>query len=64
MRIASASKLITSIMCLQCAQQGLLDLDKDVSPILPEIANFEILTGFDDDGKPQTRKRQKPLTPR
>ena len=35
MWIASCTKLLTTIVALQCVERGLLALDADVSPILP-----------------------------
>ncbi|KAI2618278.1 beta-lactamase/transpeptidase-like protein [Hypomontagnella submonticulosa] len=46
--IASMSKLMTSIAVLQCVEDGIIDLDKDVKPLLPEIGKYGIITGFDD----------------
>jgi CubicO group peptidase (beta-lactamase class C family) len=46
--IASCTKLMTAIAVLQCVERGLLDLDADVAPILPEAGKFGIITGFDD----------------
>lgn len=51
--IASSSKLLTAISVLQCVDKGLLKLDEDIETILPEFANAQVLTGFDDEGEPQ-----------
>jgi CubicO group peptidase (beta-lactamase class C family) len=59
--IASCTKLLTAIAAMQCVERGLLKLDDDVTTtFLPEIANIEILTGFDEKTdqailKPKTR---------
>ncbi|KAK9778644.1 putative Beta-lactamase-related domain-containing protein [Seiridium cardinale] len=47
--IASMSKLMTSIAVLQAVEDGLLDLDADVKPLLPRIGEHGIITGFDDE---------------
>ncbi|CAJ2511346.1 Uu.00g069710.m01.CDS01 [Anthostomella pinea] len=47
MRIASASKLLTAIMVLQCVERGLASLDEGLEKLLPEVANLKVLTGFD-----------------
>lgn len=47
--IASMTKLMTAVAAMQCVEQGKLDLDKDVRPLLPEIGRYGIMTGFDDD---------------
>ncbi|TVY33128.1 Acyltransferase [Lachnellula subtilissima] len=50
--LASATKLLTAISALQCVERGQLNLDEDVTRWLPELKDLEILTGFDDKGKP------------
>ncbi|KAI1337653.1 Simvastatin synthase [Xylariaceae sp. FL0016] len=61
MRIASASKLLSSIMVLQCVDQGLVGLDDTLHKLLPEVAKQKVLTGFDDDGKPIEREPKTPV---
>jgi CubicO group peptidase (beta-lactamase class C family) len=53
MWLASCTKLIGTIAALQCVEVGLLDLDKDISAILPELGQLQILKGFEQgpDGK-------------
>ena len=46
--IASCTKLMTAISALQCVELGLLNLDEDVSPVLPEEGKFGIITKFVD----------------
>jgi CubicO group peptidase (beta-lactamase class C family) len=53
---------MTSIAALQCVEKGKLQLDEDVTPILPELKNIDILKGFDDEGKPITVKATKMIT--
>ncbi|KAF2680079.1 beta-lactamase/transpeptidase-like protein [Lentithecium fluviatile CBS 122367] len=47
--IASMTKLMTAVAALQCVEAGLLELDKPVSDLLPEIGKYGIITGFDDE---------------
>nr|KAK5441159.1 hypothetical protein LTR18_007003 [Exophiala xenobiotica] len=54
--VASCTKLLTSISALQCVERGLLHLDKPVSEVLAEFNSPDVLTGFDDGGKPILRK--------
>ncbi|KAL8696750.1 MAG: hypothetical protein Q9201_007499 [Fulgogasparrea decipioides] len=61
MWIASCTKLVTSVAALQLVENGRLGLDDDVGQILPEIAELDIITGF-DAGKPQLAKRQNKVT--
>ena len=62
MRIASSTKLVTSIAAVQCVQRGLLHLDDAVIKVLPELKDLEILTDFQRDGNPRQRTRSEPLT--
>ena len=62
MWIASCTKLMTSISAMQCVERGLLTLDQDVTTVLHEFKDIDVLTGFDEDGKPQLKKSTKTLT--
>jgi CubicO group peptidase (beta-lactamase class C family) len=64
MWIAPCTKLLTTIAALQCVKCDLLALDADVSPILPELRDPDILTGFDARGQPTYVKAQNEITPR
>ncbi|XDG02762.1 hypothetical protein ABKA04_002377 [Annulohypoxylon sp. FPYF3050] len=44
--VASLSKLMTSVATLQCVEDGILELDRDVRPLLPEMGKYGIITGF------------------
>jgi CubicO group peptidase (beta-lactamase class C family) len=61
MRVASCSKLLTSIMVLQCVEQGLASLDEGLEKLLPEIAGLKVLTGFDEAGNPIEREPKSPV---
>lgn len=50
--IASVTKLMTSVAALQCVERNLISLDEDISRVLPELLEPEILIGFDDLGNP------------
>ncbi|KAF7980353.1 hypothetical protein HWV62_38795 [Athelia sp. TMB] len=62
--IASCTKLLTAIACLQCAEKGLFSFEspEDVARLLPEYANPEILTGFDDQGNAILKPAKNRLT--
>lgn len=47
---------------MQCVEKGLLDLDADISSILPEWKDPKILVGFDENDVPQFRPAKRPLT--
>jgi CubicO group peptidase (beta-lactamase class C family) len=44
--MASCTKLMTSIAALQCVERGQIGLDDDVSTVLHELKDLEIITGF------------------
>ncbi|KAK6858703.1 Acyltransferase LovD [Apiospora arundinis] len=46
---ASMSKLMTSVAVLQCVEEGKLDLDMDVKPLLPSIGKYGIMKSFDEE---------------
>ncbi|KAK5944279.1 hypothetical protein PMZ80_003560 [Knufia obscura] len=60
--IASSTKLLTSISALQCVEKGLLKLDEDISVVLPEWQDPQIITGFDDAGKAQLTPAKETIT--
>jgi CubicO group peptidase (beta-lactamase class C family) len=60
--IASCTKLMTTVAALQCVEKGLFTLDEDVTRILPEWKDADILTGFDDEGKPKLVKAKNTIT--
>ncbi|OBT51055.1 hypothetical protein VE04_07794, partial [Pseudogymnoascus sp. 24MN13] len=60
--IASATKLMTSISILQLFEKGLVDLDADVSSVLPEFANPDVFIKFNDAGEPTYEKAIKKIT--
>ncbi|APA11716.1 hypothetical protein SS1G_05195 [Sclerotinia sclerotiorum 1980 UF-70] len=51
--MASCTKLVTSIAALRCVEQGQIGLDDDLSPVLTEFKDIQILEGFETgtDGK-------------
>ncbi|EEH19494.1 hypothetical protein PABG_01813 [Paracoccidioides brasiliensis Pb03] len=59
--IASCTKLLTAISILQCVEKGLLDLDADLSDILPEFKTLKILTGFEGE-TPVYKKLERKIT--
>ena len=46
-RIASMTKAVATVAVLQCVEEGLVDLDADVSSVLPAFAELQVLDGFD-----------------
>lgn len=63
MWVASFTKLMTAVSVMQCVERGLLDLDADISAILPEWKSPDIILGFDElSGATLTRKSTTPMT--
>jgi methyl acetate hydrolase len=59
MRIASMTKMVTTVAALQLVERGELDLDAPVETYRPEWAELQVLEGFDGDAPrlraPRTR---------
>lgn len=54
---------MTAIVALQCVEKGLLSLDDDISRVLPEWKEREILLGFDDTtGEPLLEKTDEKMS--
>jgi CubicO group peptidase (beta-lactamase class C family) len=66
MWLASCTKLIGTVAVMQCVERGQLKLDDDISTVLPELKEFQILTGFEQDpdgkDKPILAKNPAPIT--
>lgn len=63
--IASCTKMITGIACMQLVEQGKLTLDDAelVEGILPEVKRAVVFTGFDEKtGVPGVRKKETGIT--
>jgi CubicO group peptidase (beta-lactamase class C family) len=46
------TKIITVTCLMQLVERGVIDLDHDVRPLVPELAKMQILRGFDAEDKP------------
>ncbi len=60
--IASMTKAITSTAAMQQVEQGKLSLDQPISGVLPELADVQVLEGFDQSGAPKLRPAKRPIT--
>ncbi|MGD9603430.1 MAG: serine hydrolase domain-containing protein [Gammaproteobacteria bacterium] len=60
--LASTSKAITTVAAMQCVEQRQFTLDAPASAIVPELAEAQVLEGFDDAGKPRLRPPRRPVT--
>ena len=62
--IASCTKMIGGIACMQLVEQGKLSLDDadQVEKILPEFKNMKVLKEMTPDGKPVLVEKEKGIT--
>lgn len=60
--IASMTKAITTAAGMQLVEQGKLSLDEPIGKLLPDLANPQVLEGFDASGEPKLRAAKKPIT--
>lgn len=61
-QIASMTKALVSVAAMQLVEQGRLSLDAPIGAILPDLADPQVLTGFDSAGKPVLRPAVRPIT--
>jgi methyl acetate hydrolase len=61
-RIASMTKTITATAAMQMVEQRKLALDQPAGEVLPELANPNVLEGFDSAGKPMLRPAREKIT--
>jgi methyl acetate hydrolase len=60
--IASMTKAVTGVAAMQCIEKGQLALDQPAGEIVPELADPQVLEGFDADGKPRLRPARRAIT--
>jgi CubicO group peptidase (beta-lactamase class C family) len=53
---------MTTISALQCVEKGLLSLDDDISPILPEFNGIQVLVKIDEDNGPVFKPASRKIT--
>ena len=61
-QIASMTKALVSVAAMQLVERGKLSLDAPIGEVLPDLASPQVLTGFNADGRPQTRDALRPMT--
>ncbi|KAF5357675.1 hypothetical protein D9758_007429 [Tetrapyrgos nigripes] len=60
---ASITKLVTTVAAMQLVEKGLVDLDEDITRVLPEWKDPKILKGFEEGtGKPVLVDSKKKMT--
>lgn len=60
--IASMTKAITAAAAMQLVEQGKLSLDEPIERVLPDLANPQVLDGFDANGEPRLRPAVRTIT--
>ena len=60
--IASQTKAITTVAAMQLVEQGKLGLDTPAGEVVPELAEPQVLDGFDADGSARLRPATRPIT--
>jgi CubicO group peptidase (beta-lactamase class C family) len=60
--IASMTKAITTAAGMQLVEQGKLSLDESIGKLLPDLANPQVLEGFDAKGEPKLRPAKGQIT--
>ena len=61
-QLASMTKAVVSVAAMQLVEAGKLALDAPLGPLLPDLADPQVITGFGDDGSVQTRPASRPIT--
>jgi CubicO group peptidase (beta-lactamase class C family) len=64
LKIASATKLMTSVALLQCVDRGLIGLDEPLSHVLPELDDKEIVERKPDSNEISLQPSTIKITPR
>ena len=60
--IFSCTKAITGVTVMQLVEEGVLDLDDPAKEYAPEIAEMQVLEGFDENGEPRVRQPESDIT--
>lgn len=61
-QIASMTKAIVSVAALQLVERGQLALDAPLDDLLPDLANPQVIEGFDEDGNVLLRPAKRAIT--
>lgn len=60
--IHSMTKAVTGVAAMQCVEHGKLALDQPAGEVLAQLAEPQVLEGFDADGKPRLRPATRKIT--
>ncbi len=62
MAIFSTTKAVTGVAIMQLVEEGKISLDDAAKKYAPEIADIQVLEGFDSAGQPRTRAAKSDIT--
>src|SRR5262245_40369532 len=60
--IFSTTKAVTGVCVMQLVEEGKIKLEDPAKKYVPEIAELQVLEGFDSAGKPKTRAPKRDIT--
>ncbi len=60
--IFSCTKAVTGVAVMQLVEEGEISLDDPAKEYVPEIADIQVLEGFDSDGEPRERPANTDVT--
>lgn len=60
--IASMSKIVTTVAVMQIVEKGLISLDDNTRPLVPQLRDMKLLRGFDEDENPIFEDLIDPIT--
>jgi CubicO group peptidase (beta-lactamase class C family) len=62
MWIASMTKPVVGTAAMQLVEQGRLELDAPAAKVIPELATFQVIDGWDANGQVRTRPAKRQMT--
>ena len=62
MAIFSTTKALTGVCIMQLVEEGKIKLDEPAKKYVPELAELQVLDGFDAAGQPKTRAPKRDIT--
>ncbi len=60
--VASLTKAVTSVAAMQMVEQGHIGLRDPLGPVVPKLADLQVLEGFGADGQPRLRPARRAVT--
>ena len=60
--IFSCTKAVTGVAAMQLVEQGKVSLDDPAKKFVPQLADIQVLEGFDESGEPKLRPPKRDMT--